>query len=119
MATSRKKAAVAGATVLAVAAAGVGVAQAVGGDDDENATGPGAERARAAGVQAAGGGKAIEVERSDEHSGGWEVKVDQGSGKLLEVQLDGQFHKITVQPDDNADGPQGEGEGDGETNDDG
>ena len=118
MASTRRKAAAAGVAALAVAAAGVGVAQAVGGDSDENATGPDADRARAAGVQAAGGGKAIEVERSDEHASGWEVKVDQGGGKLLEVQLDGGFHKISVQPDDDSHERPG-GDGDGEKNDDG
>src|SRR4051812_41763097 len=97
------KAMVAGAAVIALAAGGVGVAQAVGGDDpDQKATGPEADRATAAGVQAAGGGKAIEVERSDEHASGWEVKVDQGGGKLVEVQLDGAFHKISVAPDDDS-----------------
>jgi hypothetical protein len=107
---NRKNLAVAGAAVLALAAGGVGVAQAVGGDSDQNATGPDADRAKAAGVQAAGGGKAIEVERSDEHASGWEVKVDQGGGKLVEVQLDGAFHKISAAPDDDSGG---------QTNDDG
>jgi hypothetical protein len=117
MVSTRKKVAIAGAAALALAAGGVGVAQAVGGDSDQNATGPDANRAKAAGVQAAGGGRAVEVERSDEHSGGWEVKVDQGGGKLVEVQLDGSFHKTGVAPDDDSDGPPGDG--DGETNDDG
>jgi hypothetical protein len=101
---TRKKAAIAGAAALVLAAGGVGVAQAISGDSDENATGPDAERAKVAGVQAAGGGRAIEVERSDEHSSGWEVEVDQGGGKLLEVQLDGDFRKISVAPDDDANG---------------
>ena len=94
-------AAVTAATALALGGAAWAIAG--GGDDDgPGATGPDADRAKAAGVQAAGGGKAIEVERSDEHASGWEVKVDQGGGKLLEVQLDGQFHRISVAPDDDA-----------------
>jgi hypothetical protein len=112
---TRRRAAVAGAAALVVAAGGVGIAQAVGGDSDENATGPDAERAKVAGVQAAGGGRAIEVERSDERSSGWEVKVDRGGGNVIEVQLDGGFHKLSVAPDDDS----GEGGGgDGESGDD-
>jgi hypothetical protein len=102
MASTRTKAAVAGVAALAVAAGGVGVAQAVGGDSDQNATGPDADHAKAAGVQAAGGGKAIEVERSDEKAGGWEVKIQKPDSTLIEVQLNDDFSSRSVKTDDDS-----------------
>lgn len=117
MAGRKHKAAIAGAAALALAAGGVGVAQAVGGgDSDESATGPDAERAKAAGVDAAGGGQAIEVERADEGASGWEVEVKRADGSVLEVNLDDKLQKTGVAPSD--DGPndredEGEREGGG------
>lgn len=102
MASTRKKAAIAGAAALALAATGVGVAQAVGGDSDESATGPGAERARAAAVKAVGGGRAVEVERADEGASGWEVEVERGDGSVVEVQLNDRFEKTGTERDDDA-----------------
>jgi hypothetical protein len=103
MASTRKKAVAAGAAVLAVAAGSVGVAQAVGGDDhDQIATGPDADHAKAAGVQAAGGGKVLEVERSDEVGNGWEVKVQKPDSTLIEVQLNGDFSTHSVKTDDDS-----------------
>ena len=99
--STRKKAMIGAAAALAVAAGGVGVAQAVGGDD-EDATGPSADRAKAAGVRAAGGGSAVGVERSDERKDGWEVEVRKADGSTLEVQLDASFRKISAEPDDDS-----------------
>ena len=103
MASTAKKAVVAGVTVLAVAAGGVGVAQAVGGDAaDQNATGPDADQARTAGIRAAGGGKALEVQHSDEVGNGWEVKVQKPDTTLIEVQLNGDFSTQSVKNDDDS-----------------
>jgi hypothetical protein len=113
MASTRKKAVAAGAAVLAVAAGSVGVAQAVGGkDSDHIAKGRDAHRAKVAGVNAAGGGKALEVERSDEVAGGWEVKVQKPDSTLIEVQLNGDFATHSVKNDD--DSPKNPSPDDGE-----
>ena len=115
MAGQRKKAALAGAAALALAAGGVGVAQAVGGgDDDEPATGPDADRAKAAGVQGAGGGRAIEAERSDDSGAAWEVKVEKADGTLIEVQLNERFEKLSAEVDDDSPGQDGGADDEGD-----
>ena len=109
MEITRKRAAVALAAALAVAAGAVGVAQAVSGDSDESATGPDADRAKAAAVKAVGGGRAIEVERADDGESGWEVEVDRGNGTVVEVHLSDSLQQTGTKPDDDR-GEQGEDE---------
>jgi uncharacterized membrane protein YkoI len=91
---------VAGAAALVLAGGGVGVAQAISGDGDESATGPDADRAKAAAVKAVGGGRAVEVERADDGESGWEVEVDRGNGSVVEVHLNSQFQKTGTEADD-------------------
>jgi hypothetical protein len=71
--------------VVALAAGGIGIAYAVGGDSEEQATGPGADRAKAAAVKAVGG-NVISVERGDSGSA-YEVEVKRDDGSVVEVQV--------------------------------
>jgi len=99
-----------GASAVVLAAGGVGIAQAVGGgDSDEQATGPGAERAERAAVEAVGGGRAVEVEREDEGRAGWEVEVRRGDGQQVEVHLNPRFERVGVEGDDDGPGDRDEG----------
>lgn len=88
-----------GAVVLAIGAGGVGLAQAVGGDD-EQATGPDAERAKAAAVRLAGGGTAVGVEREDEGRSAWEVEVKKADGNVVEVDLTNGLERAGAERDD-------------------
>jgi hypothetical protein len=107
--TRSRKLLIGGAVVVALGAGGVGLAQAVGGDD-EQATGPDAERAKAAAVRALGGGTAVGVEREDEGASAWEVEVKQADGSVAEVDLDGNLRRTGAARDDD-DGRGGEREG--------
>ena len=97
--TRSRKLLIGGAVVVALGAGGVGLAQAVGGDD-EQATGPDADRAKAAAVQSAGGGRAVSVEREDEGATAWEVEVRKADGSVVEVDLSGDFERTRVERDD-------------------
>lgn len=85
------------AVVLAVLAvlAGGGVAWATAGDDDGNATGPEADRARAAAVAHVGGGKVTGVERESEGSAVWEVEIRGPDGTTVEVALDAGYGVVS------------------------
>ena len=97
MITSRAKLAV-GIAVVAVAAAGGAYAYAGGGDDGEgNATGPAADRARAAALAHLGGGTANAVERDDEDAA-WEVEVTK-DGKTFDVHLDANYRVVGTEGD--------------------
>jgi hypothetical protein len=109
--TRNRKLLIAGVAVLAVGAGGVGIAQAVGGDD-EQATGPDADRAAAAAVKAAGGGRATEVEHGDDGNSAWEVEVRKADGSQVEVRLDSSFKPLGTGADD--DGGKGEDESGGD-----
>jgi hypothetical protein len=95
-------AAAVGAAVLAVAG-GAGIARAVSGSDSETVTGPAAQKAARAAVQAAGGGRALEVEYQDgDGAGVYEVEVGREDGSSVEVHLNGQFSPVGLQADDDA-----------------
>jgi uncharacterized membrane protein YkoI len=98
--TRARKLLIAGAAVVAVSAGGVGIAQAVGGDSEEQVSGPEADRAKRAAVQAVGGGHAVGVEREDDGKGAWEVEVERDDGSTLEVRLDGAYRVIGAERDD-------------------
>lgn len=84
----------AGAVVLA-ALAGGGVGWATSGDDDDQpATGPAAERARAAALAHVGGGTVIGVERESEGDAAWEVEVRRADGSVLELVLDERYSVV-------------------------
>ena len=92
---------VAAAAVLGVAA-GAGIAQAVSGSE-EPLTGPTADRAAEAALEAAGGGTVLEVERQDDDGAGiYEVEVRGEDGSEVEVHLDAQFRQVGVATNDDA-----------------
>jgi hypothetical protein len=89
-----------GGAALALSAGGVGVATATGGDDDANVTGPAADRARSAAVRIADGGKAGTVERDSDEGGAWEVEVTKPDGNTVDVELDGNYRRVSEEGDD-------------------
>lgn len=91
-----------GAAVLAivVVAAGIGVAYAVGGDSEEQITGPSAEKAKQAALDAVGGGKVVEAEEADSGNGAYEVEVERPDGSAVEVQVDDKFKSLGSAADD-------------------
>jgi hypothetical protein len=95
---NRKVLVVAGA-VIALAAGGIGIAYAVGGDSEEQASGPGADRAKAAAIEAVGGGEAVSVERGDSGSA-YEVEVKTDDGSVVEVQVNDQGQAGATASDD-------------------
>lgn len=107
MARSRKLI-IAGIAILALAAGGVGIAQAVGGDSEEQVTGPEADRAKRAAVEAVGGGEASGVERNDGGDGAWEVEVTRPDGSEVEVRLSADLERVGTATEDDG----GEAEGD-------
>ncbi len=93
-----RKYAIVGGSILAISAAGTGVALAVdGGDDDVQATGPGAERAKAAALEIAGGGTVDGVEQEGEGGATWEVEVTKQDGQAVEIALDEQYRELGVE----------------------
>jgi len=86
----------------ALAAGGVGIAYAVGGDSEEQVTGPKADKAKRAALDAVGGGKVLEVERQDgDGAGVYEVEVERPDGSQVEVHVADDFQPVgTAQDDD-------------------
>ena len=64
------------------------------GEADEQVTGSVAERARAAGLRAAGGGKVVELDFADEEDAGYEVDVQRADGTVVEIHLDEGFSVV-------------------------
>jgi Peptidase propeptide and YPEB domain len=90
------------AGVLAVGA-GAGIAQAVGGGSEEPVTGPAAEQAKAAALDAVGGGTVLEIEKQDgDGAGVYEVEVRRPDGSTVEIHLDHQFQPVGSAPDDDS-----------------
>jgi hypothetical protein len=100
MSRTRKLLLIAGA-VTAVSAAGVGTAFAVSGGDDgeKQATGPGAQKAKAAALAITKGGTANAVERDSENGATWEVEITKPDGKTVDVRLDQQYRLVVVEGD--------------------
>jgi uncharacterized membrane protein YkoI len=94
---------IAGGAVVALAAGGVGAAAAFGGGDDgdQQATGPGAERAREAALALFPGARANAVERDSENGATWEVEVTRADGRTVDVRLDGSYGLVVVEGDGN------------------
>jgi uncharacterized membrane protein YkoI len=112
MKVNRKIVAIA-AVIAALAAGGAGIAYAVGGDDDEQVTGPSAEKAKAAALDAVGGGTVLEVERQDgDGEGAYEVEVERPDGSQVEVHVSGQYDALgTAADDDRGEGPDDDDDG--------
>ena len=102
----RKRVLGAGAAVaLAAAIAGGGVAIASGDDGEERVTGPQAEAATAAALDATNGGKANAVERDGENGATWEVEVTKPNGRTVDVRLDENYKVVVIEGDsEDADG---------------
>jgi hypothetical protein len=109
-----------GAAVVALAAGGVGIAYAVGGgDSDEQVTGPDADKAKAAALDAVGGGTVTSVERADDNNGAFEVEVKRDDGSTVEVAVSAQEEPLGTQADDdNGSEDEGPGEDEGAGDDD-
>lgn len=102
-----RKYAIIGGSILAIAAGGTGVAVAVGGgDDDEQATGPGADRAKAAALEITGGGT---VDGVEQEGAGYEVEVTKPDGQRVEIALDGNYRQ-SASDDESSDDDAGEDE---------
>ena len=87
--------------MIALGVGGIGVAQAVGGDEsDEPATGPQADRAKQAALEAAGGGRVIGIERENEGNTAWEVEVARDDGRQTEVDLNQDLKQVGQETDD-------------------
>jgi hypothetical protein len=99
--TRGRKLLLAGATVIAVSVGGAGMAQAVGGDSEEQVSGPAADRAERAAIEAVGGGRTVGLEREDDGRDGWEVEVERG-GRTLEVHLGQDLRQTGVERDDDS-----------------
>lgn len=98
------------AGVVLAGGVAVGTVAAAGGGDDEqpSVTGPEADRATAAALEATGGGRANSVERDAEDGATWEVEVTRPDGTNVDVRLDGSYRAVVVETDseapDDADG---------------
>lgn len=115
MKRNRRIAAIAAVAASASVAAGVGIAEAVSGSSEEPVTGPAADRAAAAALEAAGGGSVLEVERQDGDGAGlYEVEVRRTDGSTVEIHLDADFRPVGSAADDDTgseqeDGPDDDG----------
>ena len=93
-----------------------GIAYAVGGDSEEQITGPKADKAKEAAIQAVGGGTVTEIERQDgDGPGAFEVEVKRPDGSQVEVYIDSSYGQAGSAPDDDKNGQDDDsGENEGE-----
>jgi hypothetical protein len=105
----RRRVILAVTTVLAAGAIGVGaVAYATG--NEENLSGPRADRATRAALQATGGGTATAVESDSENGGTYEVEVTKADGSTVDVSVDDNYHVLNIEGD-NESGDSGDATG--------
>jgi uncharacterized membrane protein YkoI len=69
------------------------------GHQDESASGPQADRAKAAALKITNGGTANSVERDDENGATWEVEVTKPDGQTVDVRLDQAYERVVVEGD--------------------
>jgi Peptidase propeptide and YPEB domain len=100
------------AAIGALAAGGVGIASAVGGGEgEEQVTGPDADRAERAALDAVGGGSVTEIEYQESGGAGvYEVEVKRDDGSQVEVHLDADFSSVGTAADDDGPGDDDAGE---------
>jgi uncharacterized membrane protein YkoI len=92
---------IAAAVAVLLALGAAGIAYANGGDSEEQLTGPEAQKAKSAAIEAVGGGTVTEVERDDgDGTGAFEVEVTRDDGSQLEVHLDGDYNVVGQVPDE-------------------
>ena len=95
---------IAAAVAVLLALGAAGIAYANGSVSEEQLTGPEAEKAKSAAIEAVGGGTVSEVERDDGNgTGAFEVEVTRDDGSQLEVHLDGDYNVVGQEADE--DGP--------------
>ena len=100
--TSRTKLTIGAAgAAAALALGGASLVQASGDDGNEQASGPGAAKAREAAL-AITGGKANSVERDGENGATWEVEVTKPDGKTVDVRLDQAYNLVVIEGDSEA-----------------
>jgi hypothetical protein len=98
----RRKATFIAAAVVALGALGLGgaaIANATMGDDGAPLTGTKLQRASAAALEAAGGGRVTETEHESEEGASYEVEVTKPDGSQVEVLLDESFNVVAVEGD--------------------
>jgi hypothetical protein len=86
------------AGVATVALTGGAVAFATS-DSDENVTGPRADRAMEAALDATGGGTPNSVELDNENGATWEVEVTKSNGDAVDVRLDDAYELVVIEGD--------------------
>jgi predicted regulator of Ras-like GTPase activity (Roadblock/LC7/MglB family) len=87
-----------GAVVLAATVTGGAIAFASN-DGEGGVSGPQADRAIQAALEATGGGTGNAVERDGESGGVWEVEVSKTDGSIVDVRLDENFHVVVIDGD--------------------
>jgi uncharacterized membrane protein YkoI len=97
------------AALAALALGGAAIANATMGDDGEPLSGTTLERASAAALKAAGGGRVTETEHDSEDGATYEVEVTKADGSQVDVRLDGSFNVVVIEGDreDTGDGDSG------------
>jgi uncharacterized membrane protein YkoI len=85
--------------LVALALGGAAIANATMGDDGEALTGSDLQRASAAALAAAGGGRVTETEHDSEGGATYEVEITKPDGSEVEVRLDGSFKVVSVEGD--------------------
>ena len=100
----RRKTVVLGAAAACTAAIAVGgIAVAAGGDEgDASVTGPEANAATRAALEATHGGTANAVERDSENGATWEVEVTKPDGDTVDVRLDQSYQVVVIEGDSEA-----------------
>ncbi|HEX7186859.1 MAG TPA: PepSY domain-containing protein [Actinomycetes bacterium] len=96
----RKKLIVGAAVLILAGGAGAATAMATGDDGDVTVTGPTADLATEAALEATGGGTANAVERDNENGATWEVEVTKPNGSTVDVRLDENFAVVVIEADD-------------------
>ena len=94
---------IAGIGSIVITAAVGSVVAAANSDAEGGVTGPQADRAIQAALEATGGGTANAVERDSENGATWEVEVTRPDGVTVDVRLDDRFRLVVVEGDDEGD----------------
>jgi hypothetical protein len=106
MQSTRRLLIIAGAvTALVAGGTGTAIALSAGDDGETQATGSGADQARAAALAITHGGTANAVERDSENGGTWEVEVTRTDGTTVDVRLDEHYGRVAVEVDSEQDEP--------------
>jgi hypothetical protein len=95
----RKRVAIALASLGATAALAGGAIAFAGSDSEGGVSGPQADHATKAALEATGGGTANAVERDSENGATWEVEVTKTDGTVVDVRLDENFKVMQVEGD--------------------